>query len=109
MSDIKIVRLRGGEELIASVTISAETETVLLKKPCIILPTGEHQIGIAPWAFVCKESNGDGIAISRNEILYIGTPLDDLWNQYNSVFGSKLVVPEKNIESAPNTGLKLTY
>lgn len=106
MSNVKIVKLRTGEELIATVT--GDSTTINLKKPCILIPTGENQLGLAPWGFVCKESSNDeGISIPTAEVLFIGTPVDDLWNKYNSVFGSKLVVPDKSVASANYAGLKL--
>jgi len=103
MSNVRIVKLKTGEELIAIVDEDGPAH-IRLKKPCILLPTAEHQIGIAPWAFVTKEAKDLGIPIARTEVLYEGTPLDDLWNQYNSIFGSKLVIPERNLDS----GLKLS-
>lgn len=107
MSNVRIVKLRTGEELIATVIHNGSSH-ILLKKPCILLPTAENQIGIAPWAFMCKESNEGGISIATTEVMYEGTPLDDLWNQYNSIFGSKLVVPERNLSSSNQAGLKLS-
>ena len=112
MSNVRIVKLKTGEELIATVNTdnTRHDGKILLKKPCILLPTAQNQIGIAPWAFMCKEAtDGDGVAISETEVLYTGTPLDDLWNQYNSIFGSKLVVPERNLTSSNEAGLKLSF
>jgi hypothetical protein len=108
MSNVRIVKLKTGEELIANTFIDPNGKEVRLKKPCILLPTAEHQIGIAPWAFVTKEAMNDGIEISREDVLYFGTPLDDLWNQYNSIFGSKLVVPDRNLSTSNEAGLKLS-
>jgi hypothetical protein len=106
-SGVRIVKLKTGEELIATVVdLLDDGSKVFLKKPCIIVPTAQNQIGLAPWAFVTKEaSEGDGIPIPRSEILYFGTPLTDLWNEYNSIFGSKLMLPNQNISSP---GLKLS-
>jgi len=107
MSNIRIVKLKTGEELIAGVVPDGASH-ILLKKPCILLPTAQNQIGIAPWAFVTKEAQEDGISIATSEVLYQGTPLDDLWNQYNSIFGSKLIVPERNLSTSNEAGLKLS-
>jgi hypothetical protein len=107
MSNVRIVKLRTGEELITGV-VHDDSSHILLKKPCILLPTAQHQIGIAPWAFVTKEAQDGGISIATSEVLYEGTPLDDLLNQYNSIFGSKLVVPERNLSTSNEAGLKLS-
>jgi hypothetical protein len=111
MSNVRIVKLKNGDELIATVNMDKNRHggIVILKKPCILVPTAQNQIGIAPWAFMCKEAaEGDGIEIPESEVLYMGTPLDDLWNQYNSIFGSKLVVPDRNLTTSNEAGLKLT-
>ena len=107
MSNVRIVKLRTGEELIATVVHNGSSH-ILLKKPCILVPTASNQIGIAPWAFVTKEAQEGGVSIARTEVLYEGTPLDDLWNQYNSIFGSKLIVPERNLTTSNEAGLKLS-
>lgn len=107
MSNVRIVKLKTGEELIATV-IHDGSSHILLKKPCILVPTAQNQIGIAPWAFMCKEAQEGGVSIARTEVLYEGTPLDDLWNQYNSIFGSKLVVPDRNLTPSNEAGLKLS-
>jgi len=104
--NVRIVKLKTGEELIALVW--SGPERILLKKPCILLPTAQNQIGIAPWGFFTKEAQEEGLSISRAEVLYEGTPLDDLWNQYNSIFGSKLVVPDRNLATSNEAGLKLS-
>ncbi len=108
MSNVRIVKLKTGEELISTVVNEGSTH-ILLIKPCILLPTAQNQLGIAPWAFVTKEAQEGGISIALTEVLYEGTPLDDLWNQYNSIFGSKLIVPEKNLSTSNQAGLKLSF
>lgn len=50
---VRIVKLKTGEELIA--VVWRGSERILLKKPCILLPTAQNQIGIAPWGFFTKE------------------------------------------------------
>jgi hypothetical protein len=107
MNNVKIIKLKTGEEIIATV-VSSNASHISIKKPCILLPTAQNEVGIAPWAFMCKESQDEGLSIARTEVMYEGTPLDNLWNQYNSIFGSKLVMPEKNITNSNEAGLKLS-
>jgi len=92
--NVRIVKLKTGEELIAAVW--SGTERILLKKPCILLPTSvlcrdtaQNHIGIEPWGFSTKEFHQEGISIPRTEVLYEATPVDDLCNKYNSIFGSE--------------------
>lgn len=109
MSNVKVVKLKSGEELVATVT-DADSTHLVLKKPCILVQTAENQIGMAPWGFMCKEAtSGDGISIAKTDVLFVGTPIDELWNQYNSVFGSKLVVPDKTVTNSNDSGLKLAF
>ena len=94
---VKILRLTSGEEILATVT-EEETE-FKIEKPCLILPTGNQSIGLAPWL---PYADHDGpITISKNFILFSIKPHDELMNEYSTAFGSGLVVPPKGTVSGP--------
>ena len=95
--NIQLVRLSSGEELIADVTV--EENSLLLKKPVILLPTGQQSVGIVPWLPYADMENG--VSISNNFILFFIPPHGDLINEYNSAFGNGLVVPPKQSVSGP--------
>ena len=48
MSEVKLVRLKSGEELIGKCTIN-EDGTTHIDKPVILVPTGEGSVGLMPY------------------------------------------------------------
>ena len=90
MSKAKIIRLTSGEELIAKTEI---TDThVKMKKPAILMPAGKDQLGFGQWIPYTKAE--EGIEIERTFVLFIIDPMEELVTQYDSMFGSGLIVPD---------------
>ena len=101
MSKIQIVRLTSGEELIAK---TEETKTtVTLKKPAILIPAGKDQLAFGQWLPYADIK--DGIEISKEYVVFVVTPMDEMEQQYEQAFGSGLVVPQAKIATP---GLKFT-
>ncbi len=79
-------------------TILGKTELkdshVIVKEPVqvVMQPTKEGpMMGFAPFLEYCEEF-GTGIELDTNDILCITTPVIDLQNQYNKVFGSGIQI-----------------
>ena len=98
MSDIQIVRLTSGEELIADVIIRAswETDGYLLSDVAIIIPTQQNQLGLAP--FMAYGVPKDGIFFKNEHIMFLIEPVDGLRQQYQTMFG-KVITPATSIIS----------
>lgn len=89
---IMIVRLINGEELIGDCEV-VETG-IRLKEPAQIHfamnpQTGKVNVGFLPYASLLKENY---ITIRNDHIIYTGEPVQEAYNQYNTMFGSGLVV-----------------
>ena len=85
MHDIKLVRLRNGEDIISTYYENAETEMVQLKDPMVVLfkrlPTGASMMMISPWLPI--ELIEDNIAtIYTDDILTVVEPKKVLINHY---------------------------
>jgi hypothetical protein len=101
MSKIQIVRLTSGEELIAKVK---ETDThITLKKPAILIPAGKDQLAFGQWLPYADIK--DGIEISKEYVIFVVTPMNEMEQQYEQAFGSGLIVPKNDIATP---GLKFT-
>ena len=100
MSDVMIVRLTSGEELIAKVDVSADTY-ILIKKPAILIPAGKDQLAFGQWLPYADIEKG--ITISKDYVVFVVDPMDALVAQYEESFGSGLVVPSagKIVSGAP--------
>lgn len=86
---IKIVKLITGEELIADVT--GDGITMTLNKPCAleIIPSQKNpdqpMMGMFPYA---AYTEGHCIDVDIDKIVWDANPIKELYNQYNSAFGS---------------------
>lgn len=102
-TNVKILKLLTGEELIAEVT-STTNDVCRMRNPVRIVvmppdPRVQHDpkkaanIGFAPWA---EFSNDRDFTIDNRHIVAIMTPLKEFVNQYNSMFGG-IVLPTSNL------------
>jgi|TARA_R110000824_G_C14992288_1_gene655334 hypothetical protein len=103
MSDIKLIRLTSGEELIAK-TEKIDDVSYILKKPAILIPAGKDQLAFGQWLPYADIE--EGIEIPSQFVIFVTDPMDELLNQYNTSFGSGIVIPTRGSVSGPN--LKLT-
>ena len=97
MSEIQIVRLQTGEEIIAKVEVS--DDSYFLKNPAIILPAGQGKVGLAPYLPYCEISE-DGLEIDKKFVMFVSTPVSEFMNQYSTAFGSGLLVPDNTLAGA---------
>jgi hypothetical protein len=88
---IKIVKLITGEELIADVTVVASGTALQLNKPCALqmVPSRTNpeqpMMGMFPYASYSEEHS---IVVDNSNVVWSSLPVKELYNQYNSAFGS---------------------
>ena len=98
--NVKLLRLKSGEDVIADVTLVDTEDTIKIENPAMLIPmggsstTGAVQMGFGPWAPFSDDKNFE---IPRDWLVYISTPNKELLNQYNSMFGSGIVVPDMKV------------
>ena len=86
---IKIVKLISGEELVADVTMGDTTMTMV--KPCVLqmVPSranpDQPMMGMFPYAMYTENHTID---VDISNVVWCETPINELYNQYNSAFGS---------------------
>ena len=92
---IEVIKIISGEELVAEVTDTVSG--VRLKKPCAIqlMPSranpDQPMMGMFPYAAYAEDHT---IEVEKASIVWRAKPVTELYNQYNSAFGSGLVVPQ---------------
>lgn len=101
MSNVLLFRINSGEEVIAKVTDVAE-DGWMIKNPAIIIPLGHGKLGLAPWLPYCITDN---FFLPRSATLFNGELRTEMVNDYNTNFGSGLVVPDNSVEEASNLRL----
>jgi hypothetical protein len=92
MSNIKIVRIATGEELICDV--KEQDGGYNLTDVAILIPTEANQLGLAP--FMAYSDASGGFNINPSFIMFMVDPVEQLKNQYQQMFG-KVMTPDKKI------------
>jgi hypothetical protein len=102
---IKILKMRTGEEIIASIVENFTGETVTgyrIKNPCSIVPVpgkdGRYagNMAMIPWMATAKQDSG--LDIPADSVLFLADPITTLSNEYNEAFRG-LVVPELKLST----------
>ena len=81
MSEVQLVRLVSGEEVLAK--IENMGEATKFEKPHVIVPTEARSIALMPW---CPYSNiqDEGVVIPNDKILFVTTPHSELEKEYTT-------------------------
>lgn len=93
---IKILKLVTGEEIIGD---ASGESVVVLDKPCALqlIPSRANpeqpMMALIPYASYSKEHK---ILIPEDKIVWSAEPIEELYNQYNSIFGSGIVVAKQS-------------
>jgi len=93
MSDIKIVRISTGEELLCTVD-SSNKDHLTLPDVAILIPTEANSLGLAP--FMAYSDAKDGMEIPRSYVMFMVDPVETLKKQYQTMF-SKIITNESKL------------
>ena len=92
--DTRLVRVSSGEDVICNV-VSIEDEYITVTDPIVAVPTGEGQIGFAPWSPLLKES--EELSIQMSHVRYISFANDNIRKQYENITSNVITPPEKQL------------
>ena len=87
MSDVKLVKLKSGEEIVGDVTVVGDS--VAIANPCQIMPQ-QQGLGFLPWP---PFSKNDNVSIPLDWTICIVEAVEEVVNAWNSKFGSGIVLP----------------
>jgi hypothetical protein len=95
MSDVKILRLSTGEDVIAKVTNNSDAGTVTLKQPFVIIP---HQQGPGKpvqlmMTLYSPYSKDDKVDLKDNNIITMVDPKDEILKSYQQNTSSIVTAP----------------
>lgn len=97
-SEIKIMRLATGEELICATSeenTSSRGTVYTIKDIAILIPTEANSLGLAPFVPYSTASI-NGVEIAEKDVMFVTDPVSDLKKQYQNMF-SKIMTPNQNI------------
>lgn len=92
---VKLIRLRTGEELIAKIVSLGDT-VVTMTNVTILLPTQSNSLALTPFMPYTK-IDSTGVDIDMSDIMFTLDPVDDLLNRYKEIHGDLITPPEKRI------------
>jgi hypothetical protein len=99
---VKLITFKTNQTLIGSVTESDVLGTVTVREPVqvVVVPprsqTDQGGIAFSPYLEYSNEFKV-GISFNKSDILCINTPVVELENQYNQIFGSGIQIASKLI------------
>jgi len=98
INDVRIVRLMSGEELICDYSAGEGTHT--LRLPSLIVPTGQNNIGLAPWMPYADYS--DEITLDEKVVAFVVNPHEELTKEFKRIHSDapQLIVPDKTLVGA---------
>jgi hypothetical protein len=99
---ILAMKLVTGEEVLGEIESESETEFVVENPVGIAIvrdpKTGQPNVGFAPFPIHAEQKTGATVALSKKNVVYSYVPAQDFVNNYNSIFGSGIVVrPTKTL------------
>lgn len=93
MANVKVVRFFTGEDVLLDLETN-NPEHITFVNGIVIIPTANEQVTFTPYSpFSIKK---ESITVSKDKVVFIATPEEDLVEHYNTVFGN-IVAPKKEI------------
>lgn len=97
MSNVQVLKLATGEELVAEITEETETAITFKNPVAAVLQrsqqTGAPAVGFMPWMHA---SNGP-FTVNKNNLICVAEVADEVRNGYNQIFGAGIVVPPQQL------------
>jgi hypothetical protein len=100
MLEILIFKLTTGEEVLGQVESSSETEFVILNPVGVAVVRGQNgqpNVGFAPFPLHAEPKKDTIIVIAKKHVVYSYEPAKDFIDNYNQIFGSGIVLPNKQL------------
>ena len=98
--EILALKLVTGEDILGEIESQSEIEFVLVNPVGIAIvrgKDGQPNVGFAPFPIHAEQKTGATVAIAKRNVVYYYEPAQDFINNYNQIFGSGIVVPNKQI------------
>jgi hypothetical protein len=98
--NIQILKLVSGEEVLGEIESQSETEFVVCNPVGVAIvrgSNGQPNVGFAPFPLHAAEEKNRTIAFQKKHVLYSYVPAEDFINNYNQLYGSGIVLPNKQI------------
>ena len=92
--NVKLMRMWSGEDVVADL-IEEKENSIVICNPIVAVPTGNGQMGFAPWSPLLKGKNEE-LEITKNYVVYIAEAQEQIVEQYTDMF-SMIKAPSKKL------------
>lgn len=92
--NVKLIRMLSGEDVVADL-VGNLTDNIVIRNPIVAIPSGNGQMGFAPWSPILK-GRGVDLEIPKSYVVYIAETQDQIVEQYEQMF-SLIETPSKKI------------
>jgi hypothetical protein len=92
--NVKLIRMWSGEDVIADL-VGDLTDNIIIRNPIVAVPTGQGQMGFAPWSPLLKGKDVD-LEVTKKYIVYITEAQEQIVEQYEEMF-SVIKAPSKKL------------
>jgi len=95
MSEVKIVRLKTGEEILCEYRVSEHRKMTHIKNGLMIVPT-EQSIGFIPF-MVYADLPDNTFSVKSSHVLWVVDPATELIDRHQETFSTIVTPPESKI------------
>jgi len=92
--NVKLIRMWSGEDVVADL-IEEKEDSIVFCNPIVAVPTGQGQMGFAPWSPLLKGKNEE-LEVTKRYVVYIADTQDQIEEQYRDMF-SVIQAPTKKL------------
>ena len=93
--NVKLIRMWSGEDVVTDL-ISENEDSVVITNPIVAIPSGQGNIGFAPWSPIHK-AEGTEIEVTKKYVIYISETQDEIIEQYNQMYAPVATPPKKRL------------
>ena len=92
--NVKLIRMWSGEDVIPD-QVGDLADRIVIRNPIVAIPTGNGQMGFAPWSPLLKDKDID-LEVSKKYVVYISEAQEQIVEQYEQMF-SVIKSPSKKL------------
>ena len=92
--NVKLIRMWSGEDVIADL-IEEKEDSIVFCNPIVAVPTGQGQMGFAPWSPLLKGKDEE-LEVTKRYVVYIADTQEQIEEQYRDMF-SVIKAPTKKL------------
>ncbi len=92
--NVKLIRMWSGEDVIAD-QVGDLVDSIVIRNPIVAIPTGNGQMGFAPWSPLLKDKDID-LEVSKKYVVYISEAQEQIVDNYEEMF-SAIKSPSKKL------------